>query len=115
MALHRRTHATPVEGCFGCKAMGLQLSGGELSPQSAMEARWTRDMPAFKSLVDQGYSPRQIDGSADLVARAATRFEIESGQAYGNLKQLNEAINIVEDNTGHSIYEAQATPIKAAV
>lgn len=113
MALHRRTHPTDVEGCQGCKFIRVQF-GTTSSPQSATEKRWEKDMPAFKSLVEQGYNPAHIDGSADMVARAATRFEIESGQIHEDKKQLTDAIKIVEDTTGHSVFEAQATPIKAA-
>jgi hypothetical protein len=46
----------------------------------ARERRWARDMPAFKSLVDQGYDPPHIDGSADLANRATSVEQINAGR-----------------------------------
>lgn len=107
MGLHRRTHTLPVEGCFGCKAMTITIDGRSPSPQNALERRWSPDMDAFKRLVDQGYMPAAIDGSAYLEANATTRFEIESGMGVvPDPGKLQEAINIVEDTTGHSVFEA---------
>lgn len=31
MALHRRTHPTPVPGCFGCRVIGVGYDGKHLT------------------------------------------------------------------------------------
>ena len=41
------------------------------------EARWHKDMPAYKRLVDSGVQPPRIDGCADIEARAETKLEVE--------------------------------------
>lgn len=113
MGLHRRTHPVAVEGCFGCKAMSITIDGRSPSPQTLMEGRWDRDMPAFKRLVDQGYMPAGIDGAAHLEANATTRFEIESGQVVADPGKLQDAINIVEDATGQSVFTPSDKPVNA--
>ncbi len=46
MALHERTHPTPVEGCFGCHVVGLSFG---MVPGAAREASSTTmfDREAF--------------------------------------------------------------------
>lgn len=36
-------------------------------------------MPAYKSLVQQGIQPKQIDGCHELVQRAEMKREVEAG------------------------------------
>ena len=43
------------------------------------ERQWSRDMPAYKSMRQQGLQPPSIDGAADLATRATSTFEIETG------------------------------------
>lgn len=123
MSLHRRLeHPEYVEGCFGCKISTVQLSTGAANSNparkavAAREARWNRDMPAYKRLRDQGLQPPRIDGCADLERDSSTRFEIESGQAFpGREKQVAEAVSFVEDLTGKPVTEAVTTPKEQAV
>lgn len=120
MALHRRTHPTYVEGCFGCKVGTLMLApsvaattaGGQAAlREKAMEARWDRDMPAYKRLREQGFQPPSIDGAAELESKASSRFEIESGKTYpGQEKQVADAVSFVQESIGRSVFE----PAKAA-
>lgn len=44
------------------------------------EKRWERDFAAVKSLKREGIVPKQVDGTADLLSRASTRTEIETGK-----------------------------------
>jgi hypothetical protein len=44
----------------------------------AREARWQKDMPAYKTLRKQGYQPDHIDGCDRLAATATTDAEIEA-------------------------------------
>lgn len=41
-----------------------------------LEKNWQKDIPAYKELVKQGIQPEQVDGCADLAARATTAEEI---------------------------------------
>ena len=46
------------------------------SSTDQLEKNWQRDIPAYKELVKQGIQPEQVDGCADLAARATTAQEI---------------------------------------
>lgn len=121
MSLHRqRKHPEYVEGCFACKVSTLRLApsvasttewGAKAAADKAREKRWSQDMPAYKRLRAHGYQPPRIDGSAHLEANAETRFEIESGRVHDQ-RQLSEAINIVEDSIGRSVFDPVSTPNK---
>ena len=100
-----------------CKVSSVQLSTGDANSDpkyqevKAREARWNRDMPAYKRMRDQGLQPKGIDGAADLERDASTRFEIESGQAFaGKGKQVEEAVNLFEDTFERSVFTPATTP-----
>jgi len=69
-------------------------------------------MPAYKALRAQGLQPPHIDGSAELMAKAETRFEVESGQVLqGQTKKIETAVNAIESITGKSVYNPNTTPV----
>ena len=87
---HRERHPQlDVAGCFGCKAASVAVAASATPSRSAgaahaasvnaTEARWDRDMPAFKRLREQGLQPQRIDGAADVEARATERHHVEGG------------------------------------
>lgn len=78
----------------------------------AREKRWEKDMPAYKALRAQGLQPPRIDGSAELMANAETRFEVESGKIMkGKAKEIESTISTLESVTGKSIYQPNTTPV----
>ncbi|MCA1842164.1 MAG: hypothetical protein LC792_03050 [Actinobacteria bacterium] len=44
----------------------------------------SKDLGAYRRMIDDGFEPARIDGSADLEARQAPRHEIEGGLPVGN-------------------------------
>lgn len=84
---HRETHPNlDVEGCFGCKISGVQVSSAatptrrrENDAINRKEKRWDRDMDAYKRLRKDGLQPPHIDGSAKIEARAEHKFQVETG------------------------------------
>ena len=88
MGIHAQTHPEYVEGCFACKVSTVSVApsatptrqgGAEAANVNATEARWHKDMDAYKSMRDQGIQPRSIDGADELAARASDKFEVEAG------------------------------------
>lgn len=76
MSLHTmRTHPTPVDGCFGCKASTLEMT----MPTGIVgrERSLRRDMDAYRRLRAEGLQPPSIKGSAVNEARAAERWDVE--------------------------------------
>lgn len=67
--------------CFKHKLRSIQFNPAP-APQTLMERRWQRDMPAYKRLRDSGLQPKAIDGSADLETRASTQIEVEMGHIF---------------------------------
>lgn len=58
-------------------AHALETKGGEVRASDAMEARWQRDMPAYKRMRRQGMQPDGIDGAARLEDKVADQIDIE--------------------------------------
>lgn len=83
---HAETHPLlDVEGCFGCKVAGVRMGSNSTTTRGARvaeidrtERQWQRDMPAYKRLRRQGYQPKQIDGCAQIEAKAETVAQVES-------------------------------------
>lgn len=84
---HRETHPNlDVEGCFGCRIANVRVApnhtttGGERAAQiNATEARWHKDMPAYKRLRADGLQPKTIEGAANLEKKAKEAWQVETG------------------------------------
>jgi hypothetical protein len=84
---HRETHPNlDVEGCFGCRIANVRVApnhtttGGERAAQiNATEARWQKDMPAYKRLRQDGLQPKTIEGAANLEKKAKEAWQVETG------------------------------------
>lgn len=71
--------------------MPSRNGGGEAVATNDREARWQKDMPAYKALRAQGIQPRQIDGAHELTAKATDRFEVEIGHVLKTKEQRESA------------------------
>ena len=78
---HTDRHPEFVDGCFACKLRSVHY-GGPPSPQTLMEARWERDMPAYARLRRNGLQPKAIDGCSTLEQHAETQLEVEMGALF---------------------------------
>lgn len=85
--------------CFYHKLHTIQFAGRGKSSQSAMEARWEKDMPAYHRLRRNGLQPPHIDGCAQLEGRAGSQMEIEMGHLIDKaiLPQITEGMAIARD------------------
>jgi len=117
--MDHRDHTEFVEGCFVCKISTISFGTGTAPTRragaevvEARERRWNRDMPAYKALRAQGLQPPRIDGSAELMEKAETRFEIESGKIMpGQAKKIESTVKAFEAITGTSVYQPNTTPV----
>jgi hypothetical protein len=88
----------PECDCYRCKLRSVQFGPVITpSPQTLMERRWDKDMPAYARLRRDGLQPRGIDGSARLEATASSQMEIELGhliapEHYQQVIETNEAV-----------------------
>jgi hypothetical protein len=81
MSKHRReVHPVEVDGCFGCKISGLQLSVGDARHDGMMSARQhDKELGSYFDATRQGIEPistktKDID--------AAVRFSNDMGVAF---------------------------------
>ncbi len=97
----------PTYGAW-LRSKNLQIAPvivGKAKADKDREARWNKDMPAYRRLRDQGYQPPHIDGCHELERDASTKFEVENGKAFpGQQTQVKEAVDFFEQGTGRSVF-----------
>jgi hypothetical protein len=83
---HKEKHPVEVDGCFGCKVLGVRMGANSTTTRGAAVSvvderakRWDKDMPAYKRLRQQGYQPRAIDGSAEVERKAVHDWQVNTG------------------------------------
>lgn len=80
MAKHREDHPEDVDGCFGCKVMGLQMSAGVAKSNGVPTAKQhDKELDSYYSAVRQGIEPRSTK-QHDI--DAAVRISNEVGKAF---------------------------------
>jgi hypothetical protein len=82
MTKHRReVHPVEVDGCFGCKVGGLQLSVGSARADGMMSAKQhDRELGSYFDATRQGIEPvstkqRDIDAAVRLSNDMGTAFD----------------------------------------
>ena len=80
MAKHREDHPEDVDGCFGCKVLGLQMSAGVAKSNGVPTAKQhDKELDSYYSAVKQGIEPRSTK-QHDI--DAAVRISNEVGKAF---------------------------------
>ncbi len=80
MSLHRKDHPIDVEGCFGCKVLGLTMSTGAARSDGVPTAKaHDKELDSYYSAIRQGIEPRSTR-QPDI--DAAVRISNEAGKAF---------------------------------
>lgn len=80
MGKHREDHPTDVEGCFGCKVLGLTMSTGAARSDGVPTAKaHDKELDSYYSAIRQGIEPRSTR-QPDI--DAAVRISNEAGKAF---------------------------------
>lgn len=53
---HWEHHPTPVDGCFGCKGLTLQMNSGD-AKRDIPDKKWNAELQAYRSAREQGIQP----------------------------------------------------------
>ena len=53
---HWEHHPVPVDGCFGCKGLGLQMNTGD-AKRDIPDKKWNAELKAYRDARDQGIQP----------------------------------------------------------
>jgi len=56
MAYHWEEHPEPLDDCFGCKVMGLQVNAGD-AKRDIPDKKWNAELQAYRDARDQGMRP----------------------------------------------------------
>lgn len=84
---HNQGYCKP--DCFGCKAASVSFSAtamptrSPIGEQTRFEKTRDKDVSAYKRLRQEGLQPKSTQGAAELESRAASRWEVETGQNLG--------------------------------
>jgi hypothetical protein len=78
MAYHWQDHPVEVEGCFGCKVMGLQVNAGD-AKRDIPEKKWQAELRAYEDARAQGIQP---NGTSMAQIQAAHKASEALGKAY---------------------------------
>ena len=91
---HLDDHAVAVEGCFGCKAMGLQLSPGAArnTGTGMSDKAWDNELDAYRAARSQGIQP---DGTKLNKIRKAVELSDKVGAPYGTPEYEKKAVEKV--------------------
>ncbi len=78
---HWEYHPEPVEGCFGCKGLSVQMNAGDANSNLSMSTKkWDKELKAYKDARAQGIQPA---GTTMKKVQEAVKISNETGKAYG--------------------------------
>lgn len=98
---HREDHPEDVDGCFGCKVLGLQMSPGDASSSKAMtNKKWDGELDAYRQARADGIQPA---GTSMAKIQEARRASEALGSAYDADTMPNT--NLIKNNTVSKLKE----------
>ncbi len=101
---HREKHPEDVEGCFGCKVIGLQMNSGDASSQKqTSNKKWEGELNAYREARAQGIQPA---GTTMKKIQEAQRASDAMGSAYDANTMPNT--NIIQNKTVTKLKEVGA-------
>ena len=78
---HWEYHPEPLEDCFGCKALGLQMNTGDANSNLQVSSKkWDKELQAYRDARAQGIQPA---GTSMKKIQEAVKISNETGKAYG--------------------------------
>jgi len=101
---HRLDHPEDVEGCFGCKVLGLQMSPGDASSQKMVSnKKWDGELEAYRAARADGIQPA---GTSMKKIQEARRASDVMGKAFDANTMGNS--KIIQNNTVSKLKEVGA-------
>ena len=109
----RRIQACPCQGVQRLVIQSPNIAAAALPNKmhgvraiDAKEARWQKDMPAYKQLRADGLQPSSIDGADKLAATARDRIDVEHAKT---LERVEEHYKIPRSESKPRMQEALAS------
>jgi hypothetical protein len=88
---HWEHHPTPVDGCFGCKGLTLQMNSGD-AKRDIPDKKWNAELKAYRDARDQGIQPA---GTSMRHIQQAHKASEVLGKAY-NAETMPKAKDITK-------------------
>ena len=77
---HWEHHPEPVDGCFGCKGLSIQMNAGDADSRRVMpNKKFNAELDAYKEARDQGIQPA---GTTMKKIQEAVKASETLGRAY---------------------------------
>ena len=77
---HWEYHPEPVDGCFGCKGLSIQMNTGDANSKKVMtNKQHTKELNAYKEAREQGIQP---SGTSIKKVQEAIKASETLGKAY---------------------------------
>ena len=77
---HWEHHPEPVDGCFGCKGLSIQMNAGDADSRRAMPTKaFNKELDAYKDARKQGIQPA---GTSMKAIQEAHKASEALGKAY---------------------------------
>lgn len=99
MGLHQiQVHPEPVDNCFGCKVMGLQMNAGDAT-RDISDKKWTNKLQNYKNARAEGIQPggtseRHVEAARVASERLGKAYNAETmPQAHTITKRVAEVVN----------------------
>lgn len=98
---HREDHPEDVDGCFGCKVIGLSISPGDASSQKVMtNKKWDGELDAYRQARADGIQPA---GTSMAKIQEARRASEAMGKPYDSNTMPNS--KLIKNNTVSKLKE----------
>ena len=99
MGLHQiQKHPEPVEGCFGCKVMTLELNSGDAT-RDISDKKWQAKLAGYRQarhdgIQPGGTSPAQVEAAYQASANLGKAYNAETmPRAHTVTKRVAEVVN----------------------
>jgi hypothetical protein len=78
---HWEYHPEPIDTCFGCKALGLEMNAGDarIADSGTTNKKWNKELQAYRDARAQGIQPA---GTTTQAVRAAVEISNKTGKAF---------------------------------
>ena len=84
---HWEHHPTPIDGCFGCKGLGLQMNSGD-AKRDIPDKKWNSELQAYRDARAQGIQPagtstRQVQKAIDDSNKVGKAYDANTNSFKG--------------------------------
>ena len=98
---HWEHHPEPIEGCFGCKGLSLQMNSGD-AKRDISDKKWNAELQAYRDARTQGIQPNSTNMRDIVQAHKASEVlgKAYDGNTMPKAHQINKGVASVMKEIG---------------